>query len=122
MTATAEANDTKKTAILVCEENGKAVIRYCTVQEAKEACDKAAANCSGASMFTNEHNWDAEFIMAVTNFKDRVHEARHQLQNDLRLRDALDKHGIARDPKLRTAIKAAFQDYNMATIERALRH
>ena len=42
MTATAEVIDTKKTAILVCEENGKAVIRYCTVQEAKEVCDKAS--------------------------------------------------------------------------------
>lgn len=122
MIATTEEHRTGNTAILVCEQHGKAVIRYCTPQEAKEVCEGAVATCSGASMFTTENYWDAKMLMDIApNIRERVHEAKRRLQDDIWLRDALDKHGVPRDPTLRGAIKAAFKDYTMASIERALR-
>jgi hypothetical protein len=123
MTTITDEQSTKKTAILVCEHNGLAVIRYCTPQEASAACEAATVSCSGASMFTTDAAWDAELLMAISpNMKERVLEAQRCLQDDIKLRDLMDKHGIPRENALRASIKATFKDYIADSVQRALRH
>lgn len=119
--ATAQETDQKKTAILVYERNGVAVHCCCTPEHATQACKDAEANYSGASMFTTDAGWDAETLLAVSpDFRERVEEAKLRLQNDIWLRDALDKNDVPRDRALRCAIKKAFTDYNVASVRRAL--
>lgn len=120
-TTTTQRASTKHTAILVYEINGRAAVRSCTWQEGEQACEEAIKHFSGASLFSTDAEWDAEFMMAAyPAIRERVHEAKLKLQNDINLRDALDKHNVPRDRTLRTAIKQAFEDYTSSSLRRAL--
>lgn len=120
-TEIAEEVTQKLTAILVYEQKGIAVHRYCTPEEGTKACNEAAENFSGASLFTTDAGFNADVVMAVyPAIRERVAEAKLQLQQDIYLRDALDNNNVPRDRQLRGAIKKAFTDYNSASVRRAL--
>lgn len=117
-----EETNQKLTAILVCEQNGIAVHRFCTPEEGTKVCNDALENYSGASLFTTDGGWTGEVLLSVSpTIRDRVAEAKLRLQNEINLRDALDKNNVPRDRDLRIAIKKAFEDYNAASMRRALR-
>jgi hypothetical protein len=121
-TEIAEEATQKLTAILVYEQKGIAVHRYCTPEEGTQACNEAAENFCGASLFTTDAGFAADVVMAVyPAIRERIAEAKLRLQQDIHLRDALDKNNVPRDRQLRSAIKKAFEDYNTASVRRALR-
>lgn len=92
-------------------------------KSASAACEAATVSCSGASMFTTDAAWDAELLMAISpNIKERVLEAQRRLQDDIKLRDLMDKHGIPRENTLRASIKATLKGYIADSVQRALRH
>ncbi|MDT8992759.1 hypothetical protein RQP54_17940 [Curvibacter sp. APW13] len=109
-------NDT----ILVCEEAGQAVVRFCTAQEAKQTAEHAMSTGAAPVTYITIDGVKAELLVTVTNLGERVQSAKQYLQEHIRLREVLDKHGIPNDPALRSKIHVAFRDYTRDSLRQAL--
>lgn len=99
--------------ILVYEDRGQIKQRFCHSDEAKAAMEIAAENLQAAITFTvsDECGMDAIRVLSLSpDLAIRVSAAKIKMLADVRLRDALDCHGVPRDLELRRAIHRAYED------------
>lgn len=97
-------------AILVFEEGDQVLHRFCPEAEAREYLENAQGKMRGGAMFAAD-NIEAEFVLLVSSdLRDRVDAAKTRMKSQMRVRDALDRHGVPRDQDLRASIFNAFGD------------
>lgn len=105
-----------KNAVLVYELNGGATHRFCPEAEARTFLASAQDNGEGASIFITE-GFEAELFYSVApNLRSRVDAAKGRLSQVIRIRNALDKHGVPRDRDLRSKINTAFGELNQLAL------
>lgn len=103
---TNEFND----VLLVYEKNGKVEELFCSPQEADQRFKAASANRSGASIFAFEGCSASMMLPISPQSRDRVNMAKDKLRSQIKLRDAMDNHGIPDDQSLRSSITKVIKD------------
>lgn len=105
-------------AILVFHAAGIVHHRFCEAEEAMNFVNEPANR--GCSVFTYE-NVNAEDIYKISpKARDRVDSAKAKLRSDLRIKGALDKHGVTPDIDVRVALHEAFSELRFQTVRQAL--
>jgi hypothetical protein len=98
----------KKNAILVYTEFGFVWHKYMPETVARDYLDKCTAAGDGASMFVVD---DAELVFSVSPYiRHRVEVVKSKLRRDLRIKAALDKHGVTQDRDTRIAVIRAIHE------------
>ena len=101
-------------AILIYEDGGQIMQRFCPESEARDFLAKAGESMSGGSMFAAD-GVEAEFVFKVSpQLRDKVDAAITKLKGDVRLRDALTNNGVPFDRELRVAIYNALEELKIA--------
>lgn len=95
--------------ILVFEEDGKAVHRFCVEAEARSALETVkAAGRSATAIVTSSP--DVALTYEIHHkIRDRVEAAKVALRRDIRFHQALDASDVPDEPDLRRAIFKAFE-------------
>jgi hypothetical protein len=111
-------NNPVPNAILVFHSAGLVNHRFCEAEYAKAFLNDPAN--SGGSVFMYD-NVNAETIYAVSpNTRDRVESAKSKLRSDLKIKAALDKHGVTPVLEVRHAVHEAFSELCVETVRLAL--
>lgn len=101
----------RNNAILIYESGGDLLHRFCPEAEATAFLESAALSMNVASMFVSDDNMDSEMLFSVSrNLRDHVAETKNHLGFQVRVRDALDRHGVERDRELRNRIMGAIKE------------
>ncbi len=103
---------TIQNAILVyeCTETGQVKHKFCTETDARRYLELAAVEMRGGSMFAAD-GVEAEFVLQVSpDLREKVEDAKRRMKWQIRVRDALDRHGVTRDREQRVAIFKALED------------
>lgn len=107
----------RNNAILIYESGGNLIHRFCPEAEATAFLESAALRMNAASMFVSDHHMDSELLFSASpDLRDRVAETKAHLGFQVRVRDALDRHGIERDRDLRNRIMGAIKELRDAGI------
>lgn len=102
--------------ILVFEDNGVVKHRLCTEEQGKAALRHAAEQLSGGSMMTSDV-MDAEMVYSVSpDLRNRVESAKCKLRDELKLRDAMNKHGVPKDREIRASVCRAFNELRSQSV------
>lgn len=111
-------NNPANNAILVFHSAGIVDHRFCESEYAKSFANDPANR--GCSVFTYE-NVNAEDIYTFSpKARDRVESAKAKLRSDLRIKEALDKHGVIPDSDVRLALHEAFSELRFQMVRQAL--
>lgn len=103
-------NEMQKNAIVVMQENGVVIHRFCTGAEARAILDAADTRGQAASAFFYEAD-DSQLIYDISpDLKNRVEKAKAQVRRDLKMIAAMDKHGVPDDPTIRKAVFMAMYE------------
>jgi hypothetical protein len=100
-------------AILVSETNGVVTHHFCDATFAQGMLEYAKVNGTGDSAFFQDEDTkiDVATVYELSpDLRNRVEAAKDKLREDIRIRNAMDKHGVPKDRTLRAAVYKAFKE------------
>ena len=100
-----------KNAIAIYVSNGVVVHLVCSESRAKEILMDAHLKMESAQSFISDEGIDQEMMLAVSpDLCNRVLEAKKSVGLGMRIKAALDKHGIPFDRELRAKVSDAVRE------------
>lgn len=100
-----------KNAVLIYSDSGLVWHKFVPESEARDFLDKCTVESGSAVMFATKEGMDVELYFEHSpDLRHNIEVAKSKLRHELRIKAALDKHGVPQDRNTRIAVVMAIRE------------